>query len=133
MSGYLFDSHALLAFFQNEPGAEIVAKILRRSIEHNLDRLICMINVGEILYLTKRRFGDTKKLEILSRIHQLGFKLLSVPDSLIFQAAEYKAQYSMSYADCFALACSIENSAVLITGDPEFQAVSHLVKIKWIR
>jgi len=28
MSGYLFDSHALLAFFQNEPGAEIVAKIL---------------------------------------------------------------------------------------------------------
>jgi ribonuclease VapC len=133
MSGYLFDSHALLAFFQNEPGAEIVAKILRTSMEQDLDRLICMINVGEILYLTKTRFGDTKKLEILSRIHQLGFKLLSVTDALVFQAAEYKAQYAMSYADCFALACAIENSAVLITGDPEFQAVSHLVKIEWIR
>ena len=133
MSGYLFDSHALLAFFQNEPGAEIVAGILRSNMEQDLDRLICMINVGEILYLTKRRFGDTKKLEILSRIHQLGFKLLSVKDALVFQAAEYKAQYAMSYADCFALACAIENSAVLITGDPEFQAVSHLVKIEWIR
>ncbi|MDO9263005.1 MAG: type II toxin-antitoxin system VapC family toxin [Desulfosalsimonadaceae bacterium] len=133
MSGYLFDSHALLAFFQNEPGAEIVAKILRSSMEQDLNRLICMINVGEILYLTKRRFGDTKKLEILSRIHQLGFRLLSVTDALVFQAAEYKAQYAMSYADCFALACAIENSAVLITGDPEFQAVSHLVKIEWIR
>jgi len=63
----------------------------------------------------------------------LGFKLLSVTDAIVFQAAEYKAQYAMSYADCFALACSIENSAVLITGDPEFQAVSHLVKIDWIR
>lgn len=133
MSGYLFDSHALLAFFQNEPGAEIVAKILRTSMEQDLDRLVCMINVGEILYLTKRRFGDTKKLEILSRIHQLGFKLLSVTDALVFQGAEYKAQYAMAYADCFALACAIENSAVLITGDPEFQAVSHLVKIEWIR
>ncbi|PIP38558.1 MAG: PIN domain nuclease [Desulfobacterales bacterium CG23_combo_of_CG06-09_8_20_14_all_51_8] len=133
MSGYLFDSHALLAFFQNEPGAEIVAKIMRSSMEQDLDRLICMINAGEILYLTKRRFGDAKKLEILSRIHQLGFKLLSVTDAIVFQAAEYKAQYAMSYADCFALACSIENSAVLITGDPEFQAVSHLVKIDWIR
>jgi len=69
MSGYLFDSHALLAFFQNEPGAEIVAKIMRSSMEQDLDRLICMINAGEILYLTKRRFGDAKKLEILSRIH----------------------------------------------------------------
>lgn len=133
MSGYLFDSHALLAFFQNEPGAEIVAKILRSSMEQDLDRLICMINVGEILYLTKRRFGDTQKMELLSWIHQLGFKLLSVPDALVFQAAEHKAQYAMSYADCFALACAIENSAVLITGDPEFKAVSHLVKIEWIR
>ena len=132
MSGYMFDSHALLAFFQNETGAEIVAKILRSSMKQDLDRLICMINAGEILYLTKRRFGDTKKLEILSRIHQLGFKLLSVTDALIFQAAEYKAQYAISYAACFALSCAIENSAALITGDPEFQAVSHLVKIEWI-
>lgn len=133
MSGYLFDSHALLAFFQNEPGAAIVAERLRSSMEQDLDRLICVINVGEILYLTKRRFGDSKKLEILSLIHQLGFKQLSAPDALVFQAAEYKAQYAISYADCFALACAIENSAVLITGDPEFQAVSHLVKIEWIR
>ena len=132
MSGYLFDSHALLAFFQNEPGAEIVAKIMRSSMEQDLDRLICMINAGEILYLTKRRFGDAKKLEILSRIHQLGFKLLSVTDAIVFQAAEYKAQYAMSYADCFALACAINHAAVLVTGDPEFKIVEHLVKITWI-
>ncbi len=133
MSGYVFDSHALLAFFQKETGAEIVAQILRNSTDHGTDRLICMINVGEILYLTKRRFGETKKLEILSRIYQLGFKLLSIPDSLVFQAAEFKSQYPLSYADCFALACAIENTAVLVTGDPEFRGVSHLVPIEWIR
>ena len=47
-SRYLFDSHALLAFFQEEKGTEVVAKILRRALKQRLDRLICVINLGEI-------------------------------------------------------------------------------------
>ena len=58
MSAYLFDSHALLAFFQGESGADIVDRILRHSHQQPCDRLICMINLGEIIYLTKR-FSDS--------------------------------------------------------------------------
>ena len=132
-TSHLFDSHALLAFFQKEAGAQIVAAILNQLMTQRLHRLICVINLGEIIYLTKRRFGDEKKIEVLSRIHQLGFKILPVPDSLVYQAAEIKAQYPMSYADAFAVACAQQHSAVLVTGDPEFKAVSHLIKIEWIR
>jgi predicted nucleic acid-binding protein len=64
-SPYLFDSHTLLAFFQNEEGAEIVAEILQRAEKKGLDRFICVINLGEIMYIIKRRFGDSKKLEVL--------------------------------------------------------------------
>jgi PIN domain nuclease of toxin-antitoxin system len=42
-SGYLFDSHALLAFFQNEKGAKVVYDILQQSRKQNIDRLICVI------------------------------------------------------------------------------------------
>ncbi len=132
MPGYLFDSHALLAFFQGEGGAETVSRLLRQSQENELERFLCLINLGEIIYLTKRRFGDEKKIDILSRIHQIGFNLVSISDSLVFQAAEFKAQYSLSYADCFALACAVNLSATLVTGDPEFRAVSHLIDINWI-
>ena len=132
-SGYLFDSHALLAFFQKEKGAGIVAKILRNTEKLSLNRLICVINLGEIIYMTKRRFGDQKKVELLGRVHQLGFKILPVPESLVYKAAELKAEYPISYADCFALACTLEQSAVLVTGDPEFKKVAHLIRIKWIR
>ena len=132
-SGYLFDSHALLAFFQKEKGSGIVAKILRNAEKLSLNRLICVINLGEIIYMTKRRFGDQKKVELLGRVHQLGFKILPVPESLVYKAAELKAEYPISYADCFALACTLEQSAVLVTGDPEFKKVAHLVRIKWIR
>ena len=130
---FLFDSHALLAFFQEEKGTEVVAKILRRALKERLDRLICVINLGEIIYMTKRRFGDNKKVEILGRVHQLGFKILPAPEALVYKAAEFKADYPISYADCFALACALEQSAILVTGDPEFKKVSHLINIQWIR
>ena len=132
-SRYLFDSHALLAFFQEEKGTEVVAKILRRALKQRLDRLICVINLGEIIYITKRRFGDNKKVEILGRVHQLGFKILPAPEALVYKAAELKADYPISYADCFALACALEQSAILVTGDPDFKKVAHLINIQWIR
>jgi ribonuclease VapC len=132
-SGYVFDSHSLLAFFQNEPGAEAVADILRNAMKSGEKRVICVINLGEILYMTKRRFGDAKKMEVLTRVHQLGIEVLSVADSLVYEAAELKAQYPISYADCFALACARERSAALVTGDPDFKKVTHLSKIVWIR
>ncbi len=132
-SMYLFDSHALLTFFQREKGADVVSKILRKTLKQGVDRLICVINLGEIIYMTKRRFGDNKKMEILGRVHQLGFKILQVPEALVFKAAELKAEYPISYADCFALACTLEHSAILVTGDPDFKKVVHLVNIQWIR
>ena len=132
-SGYLFDGHALLVFFQNEPGANIVYEILRKSREEHIDRLICVINLGEIIYITKRMFGDQKKIEILGRIHQLGFKVLPVSDTLVYKAAEIKAEYPISYADCFVVASAKEHSATIVTGDPEFKNVNHLLKIEWIR
>ena len=130
--GYLFDSHALLVFFQKEKGTDAVARILQKALKQRMERLICVINLGEILYVTKRRFGDTKKLEVLSRVHQLGFKILPVPNSLVFKAAEIKAEYPMSYADCFALASALEHSAILVTGDPDFKKASRIVNIQWI-
>ena len=132
-SRYLFDSHALLTFFQDEKGALTVSEILKKTVDQKLDRLICLINLGEIIYITKRTFGDARKIEILARIKQLGFKVLPTSESIVFKAAEIKADYPISYAGCFAAACAIEESATIVTGDPEFKKVAHLIKIKWIR
>ncbi|MDP3296568.1 MAG: PIN domain-containing protein, partial [Thermodesulfovibrionia bacterium] len=73
-----------------------------------------------------------KKLEVLANIERLNFTILPVPNSLICQAAEYKAQYSISYADCFVLTSALEHKAAIVTGAPEFKKVEHLVKIVWV-
>ncbi len=128
----LFDSHALLKFFQKEPGHEQVVRLLDLAHRTRSQKLLCAINLGEIIYATKRTFGDQKKIEILAHIERLGFTVLPVPNSLIFQAAEFKAEHSISYADCFALASAREHKASLVTGDPEFRKVEHLVNVVWV-
>jgi ribonuclease VapC len=129
---FIFDSHALLKFFQKEKGYEKVVHLLKEIKGGKAVKYINAINLGEIIYSTKREFGDPKKLEVLANIERLNFAILPIPNSLIFQAAEYKAQYSISYADCFALASALEHKAVIVTGDPEFKKVEHLADIIWI-
>ncbi len=95
-------------------------------------KYLCAINLGEIIYVTKRRFGDQRKIVVLAHIHRLKFTLLSVPNELIYEAAELRATHGISHADCFVLACAIRHSASIVTGEPEFSKVSHLAKIHWI-
>lgn len=129
---FIFDSHALLKFFQKEKNYEKVVHLLEEIKRSGVTKYINAINLGEIIYATKREFGDQKKLEVLANIERLNFTILPIPNSLIFQAAEHKAQYNISYADCFALASAIEHKAILVTGDPEFKKVEHLVEIVWV-
>ena len=129
---FIFDSHALLKFFQKEKGYEKVVHLLEEIKKAGVTKYINAVNLGEIIYSTKREFGDQKKLEVLANIERLNFNILTVSNSLIFQAAEYKAQYRISYADCFILASAIEHKAIIVTGDPEFKKVEHLVDIIWV-
>jgi len=129
---FIFDSHALLKFFQKEKGYEKVVHLLEEIKKSGANKYVNAINLGEIIYSTKREFGDQKKLEVLANIERLNFNILPIPNNLIFEAAEYKAQYNISYADCFALASAIEHKAALVTGDPEFKKVEHLVEIVWV-
>jgi len=129
---FIFDSYTLLKFFQKEKGYEKVIRLLEEIRKTGVGKYINAINLGEIIYSTKKEFGDQKKLEVLANIERLNFTILPIPNDLIFQAAEYKAQYAISYADCFALASAVEHKAILVTGDPEFKKVEHLVDIVWI-
>ena len=129
---FIFDSHALLKLFQKEKGYEKVIHLLEEIKRTGATKYLNAINLGEIIYTTKREFGDQKKIEVLANIERLSFTILPVPNSLIFQAAEYKAQYGISYADCFVLASAIEYKATIVTVDPEFKKVEHLVEVVWV-
>lgn len=132
VSPLLFDSFALLRFLQKERGSEKVHDLLKMATEKRVACLLNVINFGEVLYTTQRRFGPQARMQVFIAVQQMGVTILPCPDNLVYKAAELKAGYAMSYADTFALVSAIEQKARLVTGDPEFRQVEHLVQIEWV-
>ncbi len=132
MKSILFDSHAILKFYQDEVGADAVEKFLISSRQGKVKSYISEINLGEIYYLTIRRLGlEPAKIQ-LEHFFELPIHVVAPASNIILTAAEIKAEYAISYADCFAVASALKLGASIVTGDPEFKKIEHLVQVIWI-
>lgn len=96
-------------------------------------RVICsLINIGEVLYITEREVGLPQAQAVLAAIEQLPVELLPVTKDTVLAAAHIKANYSIAYADAFAVAAAKEFNGIVLTADPEFEAVEEVVNVKWL-
>ena len=56
------DSYAMLAYFQNEDGAQSVQQLLAESVLGESALFISCINLGEIAYITRRKAGPERRI-----------------------------------------------------------------------
>ena len=129
----LLDSYALLAYLNKEAGFEKVKTHL--AVAQGSGNLIIMneINIGETYYILHRKRSAEKADYFIETVLE-GLPILRIPNDFdaIIAAARIKAEYPLSFADCFAIVSAQREDAVVITGDPEFKKVKHLVEIEWI-
>lgn len=125
----VLDSFALIAFLGKESGFQKVRALLHEAEASSQPVLMNEINIGEVYYLTARDRSLEKAEEFLQRLETLPIRALSNTFLQVLDAARIKAQFPVSYADAFAIATAIRSNASLVTGDPEFQSVAHLVEI----
>jgi len=128
----VLDSYALLAFFEKEPGYEVVKNALAEALEKDSFLLMTTINAGEVYYIIARELGIGKAEEIWEVIKTLPVEIVEVDAELAKEAARFKARFSISYADCFVAALARMKKAEIITGDKEFENIAREVRIKWI-
>ena len=126
------DAHALLRFLQDEEGAEIVEQHLKKARIGEANLFMSEINLGEVYYMTVRRFGVEHARVRLNEIRQLSLEFVPALWSLVQSAAELKAEYAVSYADCFAAATAMDLDAAVMTGDPEFKKLSRAIEMIWV-
>jgi len=129
---YLLDSYALLAYLSDEPGAERIRELLALALQGRCRLCLCLINLGEVLYITERHRGLDKAHSLLALLDSLPLELLETTRDLVLDAAHIKAAHPLSYADAFVVAAALRQQAVILTGDPEFTAVEQIVKIEWL-
>jgi ribonuclease VapC len=133
MKRYVMDSYAMIAFFEDEPGAAKVAEILDTFINQKAKGFMSVVNWGEIYYCTMREQGTEVAESMLNQFNKYPIQLVGADKNLTYEAAKIKAQYSVAYADCFAVALSLKLKAPVVTGDPEFKKLGNKVEIEWIR
>lgn len=133
MPATVLDSHALVAFLREEPGSEMVRKILEKAAERDTPVHMTEVNYAEAQYIIRRREGDGAWAAIARELPVMPIEFHPVDRRLADVAAEYKAKYKLSMADAFAAALAKDKKAELVTGDPEFKALEKEVKITWLR
>jgi len=131
----VLDSWALIAFFEDEPAAEHVEKLLEQAAVDRHKLLLSVVNWGEIYYNTMRETSQETAERQARTIAALAIEIVEVGDdlALVRQAAIYKAKHRLAYADCFAGALAKVKSAELVTGDPAFKALEKEIEISWLK
>jgi len=132
MTKYVLDSFAMIAYFEDEPGADKVSEILRVVMDRKAKGFMSVINWGEMYYNTMREQGVEEAERVLTQFDKYPIKLIEADRRLTYEAAKLKARYKIAYADCFAAALTLSLNALLITGDPEFKKLAQELSIEWI-
>ncbi|MFH1758000.1 MAG: type II toxin-antitoxin system VapC family toxin [Pseudomonadota bacterium] len=129
----LLDSFALLAYLNQENGFEIIKSVLAKAQKSGIFLVMNEINIGESYYILFRKRGRAKADYFLEYILP-GLPITAVANDFqqVIDAARIKAEYSLSFADCFTVVTARREEATIMTGDPEFKKIEHLVEIEWV-
>jgi ribonuclease VapC len=132
MKRYVLDSHALIAYLEGEEEGKGMIPVLDNAVEGKAELYMCVVNWGEIYYITLRELGEEKAELYLSSISKYPITIVNVDRELTLVAARFKAHYKISYADAFAAGLAEIKNAVLLTGDEEFKQLNKIIKIKFL-
>jgi PIN domain nuclease of toxin-antitoxin system len=133
MKPYVLDACALIAYFNDEAGADVVEALFAE----NKELVVSMLNVYEVYYHAVRTSGEENAKSLLDDIEALPVKIIKdISKDIIIEAAKFKVDYSLSLADSIALGLGKHLNAYVVTADHhEFDILEEkkLVDFFWIR
>lgn len=130
----VLDSFAILAYLKDERGSEWVSTLLERGDRGQTRLSMHTVNLGEVYYAIYRNAGEVRAETAYAKVRAYPIRFLAgVEEELLLTAARLKGKYPLSYADAFAAATAMLLGEPLISGDPEFQALTreNLLTVLW--
>jgi ribonuclease VapC len=129
---YVLDSWAVIAYLEDEPSAEQVEELIATAHEEQIPIYMSVVNVGEVWYTLAREVSEEEANAGVKMLSDLRIQFENVDWELTQEAARFKSQNKMSYADAFAAALAKVKKADLVTGDNEFKPLDGQIKILWV-
>ena len=137
MRRYVLDACALVAFFNDEPGADMVESLFLEASQGKCIIIMNKYNLLEVHYGYLRANGEDFAENMLDIVESSGIRICDVLTDVLFrQASKFKTSYKVSLADSMALAQAVVEQAVLVTSDHhEMDAIEKDGKLEfhWVR
>jgi uncharacterized protein len=121
MKKYFFDSYAIIELMSGNPS---YARFINEPV------IITVFNLTEIYYSVLNSLDESSSEEVYDRYSRCVAK---IPDSVLKKAMKFKKENkkkNLSYSDCIGYTYALENELVFLTGDKEFESLSHVEFVK---
>jgi predicted nucleic acid-binding protein len=132
MATKVLDSYAVMAFLEDEPGADLVRGLILKAEEGSLKLLMSVVNLGEVWYSIARTTSRETADQYVREIQGMAIETVDADWPLTRQAAAFKAAGNIAYGDCFAAALAKDRKADLVTGDKEFKVLEGEINVAWL-
>ncbi|MGD0706839.1 MAG: type II toxin-antitoxin system VapC family toxin [Anaerolineaceae bacterium] len=128
----VLDSWSIIAYLEDEPSGQKIADLIADANEEEIPLCMSVVNAGEVWYIIAREISEEEANSSIKQLRELRIQLKDADWELTQEAARFKSQHKMSYADCYAGALAKTMKADLVTGDKEFKAIEDVVAIYWV-
>ena len=125
---YVLDTSAILAYIEDEEGADAVEELFERAERNQAILFVSFITFTELFYITMREQGDEIARQRLDLLAQLPLVRIESDPPTGLAAGGLKAAYPLSLADSWIAALAELYAAILVHKDPEFEVLSSRIE-----
>ena len=134
---YVLDACSLIAFLNDETGAEKVSLLIEQAKLGEVKLFASSVNLYEVYYDALPQSSPEVAETLLTDLYEMPIMVIETVDQTMIRAAGYfKTSHNMSVADSFALALASQLDAHLVSSDHhEFDVVEESgdAQFYWIR
>ena len=130
----VFDANALIAYLEDEPGAELVEGLLTNPANVGF---VHSINLCEVYYGARREYGEQPARAAIAELRKAGLSVREdMDEELWLEAGRLKSDHrKISLADCFCAALANRIGGEVVTADREYDPLNNAgaCKVRFIR
>lgn len=124
---FVLDTSAILAYIEDEPGADTVQSIFDKDEDVLLPWPVLM----EVFYMSMRERGQQEteiRFALLKRSPVI--ILWDIDETLLLRAATIKAKNKLSFADSMIASYTMQNDSILVHKDPQYEALPYQIEME---
>lgn len=122
---FILDTSAIIAYLADEKEASEVEKVIPEA-------KIPFICLSELYYLIWRKRGRSDADKMYAVVKSWALSVLYPNERVILNAGRFKAVHKLGISDSYIAAFTLEEDAVLVTKDKDYQIINEEIGIKFL-